>query len=149
MTLMTVFGGTGFLGRRIVERLTRDGATVRVAMRHPDRADVTRVTGFLWDRGRDRLWRQGIDLIGDDRRRQVSESIEDGAMLGKSEGGEFRYYGATATDLSIQHVKTRPCGHRIISSAPQPPTYHYLGTLNLCTRPHLSSMQLGTTVTLP
>src|SRR3954469_15257018 len=49
----------------------------------------TRVTGFLWDRGRDRLWRQGIDLIGDDRRRKVSESIEDGAMLGKSEGGEF------------------------------------------------------------
>src|SRR5439155_26936788 len=50
---------------------------------------VTRVTGFLWDRGRDRLWRQGIDLIGDDRRRQVSEGIEDGAMLGQSEGGEF------------------------------------------------------------
>src|SRR3954447_19628356 len=49
----------------------------------------TRVTGFLWDRGRDRLWRQGIDLIGDDRRRQVSESIEDGVMLGQSEGGEF------------------------------------------------------------
>jgi uncharacterized protein YbjT (DUF2867 family) len=40
MTLMTVFGGTGFLGRRIVERLIRDGATVRVAVRHPDRADV-------------------------------------------------------------------------------------------------------------
>src|SRR4051794_18066834 len=37
-----------------------------------------------------------------------------------------RYYGATATDLSIQHAKTRPCGHRIISSAPQPPTYWYL-----------------------
>jgi len=41
MTLMTVFGGTGFLGRRIVERLTRDGATVRVAVRHSDRADVS------------------------------------------------------------------------------------------------------------
>src|SRR3954451_9064549 len=27
--------------------------------------------------------------------------------------------------------------------------YHYLGTLNLCTRPHLSSMQSGTTITLP
>ena len=34
-----------------------------------------------------------------------------------------RYYGATATDLSIQHAKTRPYGHRIISSATQPPTY--------------------------
>ena len=40
MTLMTVFGGTGFLGRRIVERLTRDGATVRLAVRNPDRVNV-------------------------------------------------------------------------------------------------------------
>src|SRR3954465_1866101 len=50
---------------------------------------VTRVTGFLWDRGRDRLWRQGIDLIGDDRGGQVGKGIEDGAMFGQSEGGEF------------------------------------------------------------
>src|SRR3954465_14143663 len=27
--------------------------------------------------------------------------------------------------------------------------YHYLGILNMCTRPHLLSMQLGTAVTLP
>src|SRR4051794_22928955 len=52
-------------------------------------AMLTRVTGFLWDRGRDRLWRQGIDLIGDDRGGQVGEGIEDGAMFGQSEGGEF------------------------------------------------------------
>ena len=52
-------------------------------------AQVTRVTGFLWDRGRDRLWRQGIDLIGDERGGQVGKSIEDGAMFGQSEGGEF------------------------------------------------------------
>src|SRR4051794_14280543 len=51
--------------------------------------NITRVTGFLWDRGRDRLWRQGIDLIGDDRGGQVGEGIEDGAMFGQSEGGEF------------------------------------------------------------
>src|ERR1700750_2526104 len=50
---------------------------------------TTRVTGFLWDRGRDRLWRQGIDLIGDNRGRDVGESVEDGTMFGKSEGGEF------------------------------------------------------------
>jgi uncharacterized protein YbjT (DUF2867 family) len=40
MTLITVFGGTGFLGRRIVERLAREDATLRVAVRHPERADV-------------------------------------------------------------------------------------------------------------
>jgi uncharacterized protein YbjT (DUF2867 family) len=40
MMLVTVFGGTGFLGRRIVERLVRDGAECRVAVRNPDRADA-------------------------------------------------------------------------------------------------------------
>jgi NADH dehydrogenase len=40
MTLITVFGGSGFLGRRIVERLTREGATLRVAVRHPDRVET-------------------------------------------------------------------------------------------------------------
>src|ERR1700758_1599124 len=37
MTCITVFGATGFLGRRITERLARDGATVRMAVRNPAR----------------------------------------------------------------------------------------------------------------
>lgn len=40
MTTVTVFGGTGFLGRRITEALLARGATVRVAARHPDRGDL-------------------------------------------------------------------------------------------------------------
>jgi uncharacterized protein YbjT (DUF2867 family) len=35
---VTVFGGTGFLGSRIVEHLCTAGASVRIASRHPDRA---------------------------------------------------------------------------------------------------------------
>jgi NADH dehydrogenase len=35
---VTVFGGSGFLGRRIVQRLATDGAEVRIAVRHPERA---------------------------------------------------------------------------------------------------------------
>ncbi|CAN7667584.1 complex I NDUFA9 subunit family protein [Phyllobacterium sp. LjRoot231] len=35
--IVTVFGGTGFLGRRIVTRLLEKGFTVRAASRHPDR----------------------------------------------------------------------------------------------------------------
>jgi uncharacterized protein YbjT (DUF2867 family) len=35
---ITVFGGSGFLGRQIVKRLAADGARVRVAVRHPERA---------------------------------------------------------------------------------------------------------------
>lgn len=36
--LHTVFGGTGFLGRRIVRRLLERGERVRAASRHPERA---------------------------------------------------------------------------------------------------------------
>ena len=35
---VTVFGGSGFLGRRIVECLAAEGNDVRVAVRHPERA---------------------------------------------------------------------------------------------------------------
>jgi NADH dehydrogenase len=38
MTIVSVFGGTGFLGRRVVKRLAAEGVTVRVAVRHPERA---------------------------------------------------------------------------------------------------------------
>jgi len=46
MTTVCVFGGTGFLGRRLVRRLAAEGATLRIAVRSPDlargelRADV-------------------------------------------------------------------------------------------------------------
>jgi uncharacterized protein YbjT (DUF2867 family) len=36
--IVTVFGGTGFLGRRVVRHLRRHGFSVRVASRHPDRS---------------------------------------------------------------------------------------------------------------
>src|SRR3984893_8763438 len=35
MTTVVVFGGSGFLGRRLVRRLAGDGLNVRVAVRHP------------------------------------------------------------------------------------------------------------------
>ncbi len=38
--IVTVFGGTGFLGRRIVRHLRLHGFRVRAASRHPDRAQV-------------------------------------------------------------------------------------------------------------
>jgi NADH dehydrogenase len=40
MTTVVVFGGAGFLGRRLVHRLATEGMTVRVAVRHPDPARV-------------------------------------------------------------------------------------------------------------
>lgn len=56
MTTVSVFGGTGFLGRRLVPRLAAEGATLRIAVRSPDRArsvlqtaDLDRVTVFRAD----------------------------------------------------------------------------------------------------
>lgn len=47
MTTVSVFGGTGFLGRRLVRRLAAEGTAVRVAVRHPDRArSVLRAAGL-------------------------------------------------------------------------------------------------------
>ena len=37
---ITVFGGTGFIGRHLVALLLPSGATVRVAVRHPSRVPV-------------------------------------------------------------------------------------------------------------
>ena len=36
---VAVFGGTGFLGRRVVRHLRKRGFSVRIASRHPDRGD--------------------------------------------------------------------------------------------------------------
>jgi uncharacterized protein YbjT (DUF2867 family) len=59
MSNVTVFGGSGFLGRAIVRRLAADGAEVRVAVRHPERASflddldpagaITAVRADVWD----------------------------------------------------------------------------------------------------
>ena len=45
--LVTVFGGSGFLGRQIVKCLAAEGSNVRVAVRHPERASLLK--GFARD----------------------------------------------------------------------------------------------------
>src|SRR3546814_17881781 len=44
---VTVFGGSGFIGRYVVQRLARDGWTIRVAVRHPGRASFLRPLGNI------------------------------------------------------------------------------------------------------
>src|SRR6478672_2381148 len=39
ISCVTVFGGTGFVGRRIARHLRGSGATVRIASRHPKRGE--------------------------------------------------------------------------------------------------------------
>ena len=49
MNCVTVFGGTGFLGRRVVHHLRETGATVRIASRHPGQADGDNVKQIAAD----------------------------------------------------------------------------------------------------
>ena len=49
MSCVTVFGGTGFLGRRVVQKLCECGATVRIASRRPGRAERDNVKQFTTD----------------------------------------------------------------------------------------------------
>jgi uncharacterized protein YbjT (DUF2867 family) len=46
---VTVFGGTGFVGRRVVRHLSDSGATVRIASRHPARAEGDNVEQIVAD----------------------------------------------------------------------------------------------------
>jgi NADH dehydrogenase len=44
---ITVFGGSGFIGRYLVQRLARQGWIIRVAVRHPDRALFLKPMGAI------------------------------------------------------------------------------------------------------
>jgi uncharacterized protein YbjT (DUF2867 family) len=46
-TVCAVFGGTGFLGRRLVRGLAAEGANLRIAVRSPDRARSILPAAFL------------------------------------------------------------------------------------------------------
>jgi uncharacterized protein YbjT (DUF2867 family) len=49
ISCVTVFGGTGFLGRRVVQKLCESSATVRTASRHPGRAEGDNVKQIAAD----------------------------------------------------------------------------------------------------
>ncbi|KZD11020.1 complex I NDUFA9 subunit family protein [Oceanibaculum pacificum] len=45
--VVTVFGGSGFIGRYVVQRLAKTGARVNVAVRHPERARFLKPMGHV------------------------------------------------------------------------------------------------------
>jgi uncharacterized protein YbjT (DUF2867 family) len=80
--LVTVFGGTGFLGRRVVRHLRTHGFSVRIASRHPDRG----------------LWLFGQD---DPQLHSVAASIDDDRSVAQAVSGA---YGAVnAVSLYVEH----------------------------------------------
>src|SRR3954452_16989906 len=78
---------------------------------------LTRVMGFSWDKRPDRLWRQGIDLIGDDGGDDVGEGIDDGTVFGKSERREF----LDVTDDSFDNVA--PMEERLVEERNRQPLH--------------------------
>lgn len=44
-SIVTVFGGSGFIGRHLIRRLAKTGAMIRVASRHPSRAQFLKPAG--------------------------------------------------------------------------------------------------------
>ena len=89
MTAVSVFGGTGFLGRRLVHRLAAAGVTVRVAVRHPDRASVLRaadservtvIRADVRDRAAIAAAVAGVDAVVD----TVSTYVEKGGVTFES-----------------------------------------------------------------
>ena len=46
--VVTVFGGSGFLGTQIIQVLARQGCRVRVAVRRPDLAGHLKPLGTVW-----------------------------------------------------------------------------------------------------
>jgi len=86
MTTVCVFGGTGFLGLRLVRRLASERTAVRVAVRHPERAQIAlhargmeQVTLFCAD-VRDRAAVAGAITGADAVINAVSAYVETGAV---------------------------------------------------------------------
>ena len=79
MSTVVVFGGGGFLGRRLVDRLTAEGVTVRVAVRRPDQA------------------RFALRSIGFDRVMVVPADVRDRASVAAAVAGADAAINAVST----------------------------------------------------
>jgi uncharacterized protein YbjT (DUF2867 family) len=79
---VAVFGGTGFLGRRIVRHLRKVGFSVRIASRQPDRAD-------------------GLFAIDDPQLQSVEADIHDERSAARALAGAYAVVNAVS--LYIEH----------------------------------------------
>src|SRR5215207_850813 len=80
--IVTVFGGTGFLGRRVVRHLREHGLSVRIASRHPGREE---------------------ELFGadDPQLQSVAANIHDERSVAEAVAGAFGVVNAVS--LYIEH----------------------------------------------
>ena len=79
---VVVFGGTGFLGRRVVRHLRKSGFSVRIASRHPDR-------GY------------GLFALDDPQLQSVEADIHDEQSVARALAGAYGVVNAVS--LYIEH----------------------------------------------
>ena len=84
---VTVFGGSGFLGREIVKHLADDSHPVRVAVRHPGRASFLQRLG-----GSDQIEIVGADVSDEST---VARAVENTASVINTVGHYIEKLGAT------------------------------------------------------
>ena len=108
---ITVFGGSGFLGRQIVRRLAADGAEVRIAVRHPDRAafltesrgggQITALRADVWDEASVGPAVAGADAVVN----TVGHYVERGAASFEAVHGQgARHVAAAAAQAGIERL---------------------------------------------
>jgi len=138
---ITVFGGSGFLGRRIVLRLASEGAEVRIAVRHPERAGfltgartpgpITAVRADVWDEASVAPAVAGADAVVN----TVGHYVERGrASFEAIHGQGARHVAAAAASAGIgrlvhisgigadprsgsAYVRARAVGERLVADA--------------------------------
>ena len=102
---VTVFGGSGFLGRQIVKSLAAEGVSIRVAVRHPERAS------FLERMGRDGQ----IELVWADvwNEQAVAKAVKQSASVINTVGHYVEKSGATFDAIHGQgaHNVARQAGN--------------------------------------
>ena len=79
---IAVFGGTGFLGRRVVRHLRKRGFSVRIATRHPDRG-------------------AGLFALDDPQLQSVEADINDGQSVARALAGAYGVVNAVS--LYVEH----------------------------------------------
>jgi NADH dehydrogenase len=106
--IVVVFGGTGFLGRRVVRHLRANDVSVRIASRHPDR---------------------GYDLFGrdDPKLRSIGANVHDDRSVADALGGAYGVVNAVSLYVE-QGQETFQSMHveagRRIAAHPLPITDH-------------------------
>jgi len=138
---ITVFGGSGFLGRQIVWRLAEDGAHVRAAVRHPERASfltkeskagqITPVYADVWDEATVARAVNGADAVIN----TVGHYVEQGKSTFEAIHGQGAMHVAKASRAAGVHrlvhisglgadpasdspyVRARSIGERLVKDA--------------------------------